>query len=241
MTQADGVHSTPPPNTSATDNTQSPAEAPTEALDSFYLPTDISPEEVFQAIGRLRKEARDEIERLLSFLDAIDDPELEDDEVEQDPDQEPSLAAGQTGEYDDQARWAAGGREDLEHEHDGREPHGGDDEPSLCGISVGGGSDGDLEGDDSADAEPSLGAPEAHGPISQTDWAKGDSSDREESLGDDEPSLGWTISGVIGMPAWNDNLIDLEDEHDGAEPDECYEPSLGSLDQAINQVGAWMD
>ena len=53
MTQANSVHSTPPTNTSA---------------DPLYLPTDISPEQLFRAIGKLRKDARDEIDRLLRFL-----------------------------------------------------------------------------------------------------------------------------------------------------------------------------
>ena len=69
MTQADSVHSTPPTNTSA----NNPLESPEKLQDSLYLPTDISPEEVFQAIGRLRKEARDEIDRLIGFLDKTDD------------------------------------------------------------------------------------------------------------------------------------------------------------------------
>lgn len=37
--------------------------------EGFYLPTDVTPEQIFQAIGRLRKEARDEIDRLVRFLD----------------------------------------------------------------------------------------------------------------------------------------------------------------------------
>jgi hypothetical protein len=73
MAQADSVHSTPPTNTSAIDDPQSPVNGPTEAQDSLYLPTDVSPEEVFQAIGRLRKEARDEVDRLIGFLDKTDD------------------------------------------------------------------------------------------------------------------------------------------------------------------------
>src|SRR5665811_155108 len=46
-----------------------------------YVPTDVTPEELFQAIGRLRKDARDEIDRLIQFLDKTDDyvsRELED-------------------------------------------------------------------------------------------------------------------------------------------------------------------
>ena len=128
MTQADSVHSTPPINTSASN----PPEAPEKPQESFYLPTDVSPEEVFQAIGRLRKEARDEIDRLIGFLDktdnymfreledSIDDNPHDDDELdgpgnvddeECDP-REPSLGSldGQT----DQTQWAAGHRGDRE-------------------------------------------------------------------------------------------------------------------------------
>ena len=49
-----------------------PIGTPGEPQDSLYFPTDVSPEEVFQAIGRLRKEARDEINRLIGFLDKTD-------------------------------------------------------------------------------------------------------------------------------------------------------------------------
>ena len=41
--------------------------------DAFYFPTDTTPEELFVAIGKLRKEARDEIDRLIGFLDKTDD------------------------------------------------------------------------------------------------------------------------------------------------------------------------
>ena len=68
MAQADTIDTTNPPA----------AEKPQESL---YLPTDITPEELFQAIGRLRKDACDEIDRLIQFLDKTDDyvsRELED-------------------------------------------------------------------------------------------------------------------------------------------------------------------
>jgi hypothetical protein len=113
MTQADSVHSTPPTNTPA---------------DPLYLPTDISPEQLFRAIGKLRKDARDEIDRLIRFLDetenhmAIDcEPDDEDDDAEFEEDDpaehdgtlEPSL--GSIGEqHIDQTRWAVGSRSDLE-------------------------------------------------------------------------------------------------------------------------------
>lgn len=119
----------------------------------LYLPTDVAPETLFQAIGQLRKEAQYEIERLLSFLDATD------------------------GAADDR----------------------------------------ETDADEESEAnEPSLGAAEAYGPHTQVDWEKSASNDLEESLGDDEPSLGWTSSGSIGMPL-HPSMIDVEDEHDGAE------------------------
>ena len=50
------------------------SKPPAEALGaSLYLPTPVTPEEALQAIGRLRREARDEIDRLIRFLDKTDD------------------------------------------------------------------------------------------------------------------------------------------------------------------------
>jgi hypothetical protein len=100
---------------------------------AIYYKTLVTPEEAFQAIGRLRKEARDEIDRLIRFLDKTDDyvsRELEDsiddnphdeetddnneDNEDGDP-AEPSL--GSSGDVHlDQTRWAAGGRRDLEQD-----------------------------------------------------------------------------------------------------------------------------
>ena len=68
MTQADSVHSTPPTNTSA-DMPPGNSEKPADAL---YCPTPVTPEEAFQAISRLRKAARAEIERLIDWLDSTD-------------------------------------------------------------------------------------------------------------------------------------------------------------------------
>jgi hypothetical protein len=56
-----------------------PSAGPQDA--PLYLWTDVTPEELFQALGRLRKEACDEIHRLIRFLDKTDDyvsRELED-------------------------------------------------------------------------------------------------------------------------------------------------------------------
>jgi hypothetical protein len=69
-----------------------------EAKDSLYLKTDVSPEEVFIAIGRLRMEARREIDRLIQFLDKTDDyvsRELEQEDGNDEPEghDEPSLGS----------------------------------------------------------------------------------------------------------------------------------------------------
>ncbi len=107
-----------------------PKETPEPAI---YYKTPVTPEEAFQAIGRLRKEARDEIDRLIRFLDKTDDyvsREIEDsiddnphdeetddngeDNEDADP-AEPSL--GSVGDvHFDQGRWAAGSRCDLEQD-----------------------------------------------------------------------------------------------------------------------------
>jgi hypothetical protein len=100
---------------------------PGEAQDAPpYVKTPVTPEEAFQAIGRLRKEARAEIDRLIRFLDETDnhmelepedegdDSELEnDDAAEDDGTAEPSL--GSLGDHHpNQERWATGSRSDLE-------------------------------------------------------------------------------------------------------------------------------
>jgi hypothetical protein len=97
-----------------------------EGDSALYVKTDISPEQFFAAMGRLRAEARDEIERLIAFLDA----------TEPDADTEPSLG-WQTGN-----QWPEGHHQDAVDFHgdansgddreaeDEREPDM-DDEPSL--------------------------------------------------------------------------------------------------------------
>jgi len=106
-----------------------------ESAGELYYPTPVTPEEAFQAIGRLRKEARDAIHALIQFLDKTDDyvsRELEDqvddgpcddneldgpengDDEDSDP-PEPSL--GSVGDvHFNQELWAAGSRRDLEQD-----------------------------------------------------------------------------------------------------------------------------
>lgn len=63
------------------------------SLDWLNIKADATPQEIFRAIGRLRREARDKIDRLIRFLDQTENHmELgDDDDREQVSDDEPSL------------------------------------------------------------------------------------------------------------------------------------------------------
>jgi len=169
MTQADSVHSTPPINTSAS-TSPGAAEKP---QDSLYLPTPVTPEEAFQAIGRLRKHARYEIDRLIRFLDETDNHM----ELEDGADDESTLGSG-----------------------DDRECDTSDDEPSLGSheIRPGGAVSylshpiqaWDTSGETYIDGED------------EYDGREDDSEDEGAQCEDEgaadvdrEPSLGWTVGG----------------------------------------------
>ncbi|WP_338688661.1 hypothetical protein V5279_24410 [Bradyrhizobium sp. 26S5] len=140
------------------------APADTEPAGALHCRTDGFPEDLFLAIGRLRREARDEVDRLLRFLDKTDDyvcRELEDDsgENEEGGDTEPSL--GSLDRATNQERWSKGGL---------------------------GGADREL---DRSDYEPSLGSIERHPSLlgwgdgsnptgDQTRWASGGTRDLED-------------------------------------------------------------
>jgi hypothetical protein len=140
-----------------------------------------SPEEVLQAIGRLRKEARDEIDRLIGFLDKTDNyvsRELEDavDDV----------ACDDVGEAEPSLGWT-----DQEARR-GKHAWSGDIDAEL----------------DRCDDEPALGSTNTD--FNQARWTEGNRDDREgdgcaddregdelEHGGDgarenDEPSFGWS-------------------------------------------------
>lgn len=178
MTRADSVHSTPPLNTSAL--------TPIPGLDWLDIREDTPPAEIFRAIGRLRKEARDEIDRLIRFLDESDNHmELEPDDESDDSEQEDDDPA----EDDGTSEWSLGflerhpsiygyGRDgsgtqerlcqgyggDREDEHNGAEPTE-DEEPSLGSShchhnqrhwSIGSHYDGELDDCDRESDEPLL-------------------------------------------------------------------------------------
>ena|ERR1700676_3889196 len=84
-----------------------PAATPEPAI---YYKTPVTPEEAFQAIGRLRKEARDEIDRLIRFLDKTDDyvsRELED-SIDDNPHDEETDDNGEDNEDADPAEPSLG-------------------------------------------------------------------------------------------------------------------------------------
>jgi hypothetical protein len=142
-------------------------DRPADSAGELYFKTDVSPETVFQAIGRLRKDARDEIDRLIRFLDHTDDyvsRELED-SVDDGPIDDSELEPSLCGVTVAAVGMPVDNRgDDLEGEHDGAEPSE-DDEYSLCGVTVEAGN-GDLEGP-LVDNEPSLGWPEGVRQVSQ--------------------------------------------------------------------------
>lgn len=125
--------------------------SPADSAGALYVKTPISPEDLFRAIGRLRKEARDEIDRLIRFLDESDNHmELEPEDEADDAEDEPSLGsfdqmANQEKSWRTQSLWAF---------------------PAVDGEH------------DTADAEPSLGS--LDGRDDQTAWAAGDRADFEQ-------------------------------------------------------------
>jgi hypothetical protein len=107
--------------------TRNPRRTPLRSLRTRSISRLTStPEEIFQAIGRLRKEARDEINRLIGFLDKTDDYVSR--ELEESNDDEPSLGWSTAGQ--------CGGVDDLEAEPEHAEPDLCD-EPSLGALEGG--------------------------------------------------------------------------------------------------------
>jgi hypothetical protein len=138
MDQADSVHSTPPINTSATDDD---LHTPESLQDALYRRTDVSPETFFQALGQVRRAARDEIERLIEWLDStidVDEDSAVDDDPCDDHELEPSL--GSFDRMSNQIKaWLGGVTCDVDVELDkcddeeSDEPEdGADSEPSLA-------------------------------------------------------------------------------------------------------------
>jgi len=171
-TPSDRVLGTPPTNTPLPDQ-------PLPTPGSLYLPTDVTPEQLFQAIGQLRKEARDEIDRLVRFLDDTENHmELEPEDEADDSEMEPSLRSFELV-VDQSKAWQQRGE--------------------FCS--------GDDAEQDEADTEPSLGSTgDLH--FNQENWAAGKRDDREldgaesgisdqDGLDEQVPFRDWQNMGMV--------------------------------------------
>lgn len=205
-----------------------PMFPPTAADPDLYVKVEgVTPENIFQAIGRLREEAQNEIDRLLTFLDNTDgysttelEPSLG--SIEKHP-SAPGFVPGVWRDgHGEQTNWSAGTNDDREDDHDGCEPDE-DLEPSLGSL---GGSHlrWSIGMDDEREHEH--------------DGAEPD-EDLELSLGGSNP----TISGT--QAAWASGCYaDYEDEHDGREPDvddERDDSGIGDMDGLLEQCSGYRD
>ena len=192
-------------------------ELPEGPVEGLYYPTPVTPEEAFQAIGRLRKEARDEIERLIDWLDATDRHMAIDPDLEDGGDDEPSL--GGPGVAD----WV------NERIEDDLEVSEGDDEPDLCDEPALGAPENHV-----ATSPPGVWAIEGEFKTSsgdQTNWAAGGRRDLEQDDADDEPSLG-SLNGHEHSSQERWGAGDGRDlEQDPAES------GIGDYDGLLEQVG----
>jgi hypothetical protein len=161
--------------------------------------------QTIRTLGRLRREARDEISRLIQFLDASDEyvmSELEEeDERESVGDEEPSL--GSFDQVTNQEKSYLTGYCEVDAEFD------------------------------TADDEPSLASTAGHERDNQERWTEGNVDDREgdgcadDREGDeleyggeavhenDEPSLGWTDEEAARGHAYAGSMGDQVDREEG--------------------------
>ena len=176
-----------------------PLDNPGKPVEGAYYPTSVTPEEAFVAIGRLRKAARAEIERLIDWLDSTDNHmEREPDEDELDasfPESGSRLCtAGEDDEQDDPdeddatEEYSLGflERHPSVYGYDGYNPSGSQADNLICA-----GLRSDLED------EHDGGEPEDEG--------------GEAVKEDDEPSLGWTVDGCIGNTPIGRDECELQD------------------------------
>ncbi|MGM5025715.1 hypothetical protein AB8B02_05775 [Tardiphaga sp. 862_B3_N4_1] len=100
---------------------KTPTKKPGSPLDAIYRRVDLTPEQIFQALSRLRQEAQEQIEYLIDLCDELDgDVDLEPDPAEQ------NLASVSQNAY----HYALEAHDDAE-EDDCELEDGNDDEPSL--------------------------------------------------------------------------------------------------------------
>jgi hypothetical protein len=141
-----------------------PAATPEPAI---YYKTPVTPEEAFQAIGRLRREAREEIDRLIRFLDDTDNHMELEDSIDDNPHDDEGEAEPSLGSFDRMADQSKAWRQT---------------EGELC-YSADAEQD-DADSEDSDPAEPSLGSLERQEWADQERWGFGDRRDLEQDDGE---------------------------------------------------------
>ncbi|WP_342728886.1 hypothetical protein AAFG07_20915 [Bradyrhizobium sp. B097] len=146
---------------------KAPLGVPAQSAGELYFRTDLPPEKIFQTIGRLRKEARDEIDWLVRFLDDTDQ------HMEREPDEDFEPSLGTQEAFPGQGRGGGG---------DDREPDLGSFDRMLnqerCNRQRLGEERVEVDAElDHADLEPALGALDHD--HSQVRWAAGGRRDLE--------------------------------------------------------------
>ena len=237
MAQANRVHSTPPINTSKTDEFPNLAAAVSPAWHQAIVRLANASERVATKLGWILENEQDNVpasvyvknchelvDQLLEFLDGLEeDPDLEPtlgfmngppemDECETPEDDEPSLAS--LDSVANQTKWAEGGMMDAEQDDSDDEPDA-DGEPSL-------GSVGDLH-------------------FNQERWAAGNRQDLEDDHDgaepgeDDEPSLASTAS--LNQTSWSAG--DGCDREQGTTRRFREEPKPASICNVTPVSGEW--
>ncbi|WP_339032669.1 hypothetical protein WI604_15930 [Bradyrhizobium symbiodeficiens] len=179
-------------------------ELPAESLEAILSGPalqELARQSSIRTLARLRKEAAAEIERLIAFLDAsdpyvtteleeqVDDGPIDEDELDHD------LASPDPctkGDYLGRSPWLSRSFDQSRFQGEDKEADDSEDEPSL----------GFLERTDQ-DGSLTMGFGED----------REDEHDGTEPGQDEEPSLGWTTSGVLGDI--NDREQDDCDREDG--------------------------
>jgi hypothetical protein len=169
-----------------------------------------------RASAKLRAKIETAIDKLVDALDAFDSPS---DDLEEQGDEEPYLAAGATGSH------PYGSAQDEEEDagDEGEPDH--ENEPSLGSAT----SESEYE--------------------NQELWARGDRTDLEDGHDGSEPSLGFNEVATVPVHVcdgiWGPQIVTVAETYcqiDGQagtdlEVDESrYEPDLGSLDRQMNQT-----
>jgi hypothetical protein len=218
VTKMKRVHSTPPLNTSVLLAEKPAPEASATVADARHIPTDISPDELFAELERIRGEAEAAIERLIDLVDKIDSF----DEREPDHDDEPSLARTEAGDclsggtvVDGEFEFATTAEEERRGKYAAHDLWSDGGEPVLGSC------------EESPNPHSSfLSGYTSRG--SQVGWADGNLDDREgDGCADDR----------------EDECEDEGAEHDGRAPGEDDEPILGWPENVTQGVdpGGWND